>query len=367
MQGYKINSLSTKTQEFIEKEGLDTNKDGLINDDNGELSNLLSKTGKKDINELCYDNWFDAKKEDFCVGGMFAFAGAHYWSSGKRLRPKVKISDLKNDAKKLFTSYNGVKPKPMSLDIPYNPPKTTIPFPETEMYKWFKERGANKEAQELLDEFNRIDAKAVKDYDKRYNRTIEKIKEHNKKCAEWKPKVSMKECLKEALTKNKKTALLLKTPISALLFGLSSMGIGIAAYLFSCDPSKGIAQWFKSNDYSADHTERSEYEDQFRQVFGEEADLKEYTPQKGEYWTSILKAKYGVDEGTAQRMAHRIKDVIYEDSLAAKQTPIMYLPDTWTFEGKTYTYNDSVKAERTENYSDDVKTEMGNMNKDIKY
>ena len=66
-------------------------------------------------------------------------------------------------------------------------------------------------------------------------------------------------------------------------------------------------------------------------------------------------------------MTHRIKDVIYEDSLASKQTPIMYLPDTWTFEGKTYTYNDSVKAERTENYSDDVKTEMGNMNKDIKY
>ena len=45
----------------------------------------------------------------------------------------------------------------------------------------------------------------------------------------------------------------------------------------------------------------------------------------------------------------------------------MYLPQTWTFEGKTYQYNDNAQADKTENYSDDVKTEMGNMNKDIKY
>lgn len=132
---------------------------------------------------------------------------------------------------------------------------------------------------------------------------------------------------------------------------------------------------FEVDDKEKTKTNDNNYQDiktQFKKGFEElgiskDTELKEYTPQKGEYWTSILKAKYGVDENTAQRMAHRIKDVIYEDSLASKQTPIMYLPDTWTFEGKTYTYNDSNKAERTDNYSDNVKTEMGKMSKDIKY
>ena len=66
-------------------------------------------------------------------------------------------------------------------------------------------------------------------------------------------------------------------------------------------------------------------------------------------------------------MANKIKEMIYDDPKASKQTPIMYLPQTWTFEGKTYQYNDNAQADKTENYSDDVKTEMGNMNKDIKY
>ena len=112
---------------------------------------------------------------------------------------------------------------------------------------------------------------------------------------------------------------------------------------------------------------QNEWEDKYKQAFGEDTELKEYTPQKGEYWISILKAKYGVDDVTAQKMANKIKEMIYGDSRAAKQTPIMYLPQTWTFEGKTYQYNTDAKPERTNNYSDDVKTEMGNMNKDIKY
>ena len=78
-------------------------------------------------------------------------------------------------------------------------------------------------------------------------------------------------------------------------------------------------------------------------------------------------AKYGVDDVTAQKMANKIKEMIYDDPKASKQTPIMYLPQTWTFEGKTYQYNDNAQADKTENYSDDVKTAMGNMNKDIKY
>lgn len=116
------------------------------------------------------------------------------------------------------------------------------------------------------------------------------------------------------------------------------------------------------------HTfQRNKYETQYRQVFGEDAELKEYTPQKGEYWTSILKAKYGVDEAVALRMTHKIKDIIYEDSLVAKQSPVMYLPETWTFEGKTYHYDEKAAVETTDNYSEEIKTEMGKMSKDIKY
>ena len=66
-------------------------------------------------------------------------------------------------------------------------------------------------------------------------------------------------------------------------------------------------------------------------------------------------------------MANKIKKMVYDDPKAAKQTPVMYLPETWTFEGKTYQYNDSVKVTKTQNYSDEVKTEMGKMSKDIKY
>ena len=112
---------------------------------------------------------------------------------------------------------------------------------------------------------------------------------------------------------------------------------------------------------------QNEWEEKYRQAFGEDTELKEYTPQKGEYWISILKAKYGVDDVTAQKMANKIKKMVYDDPKAAKQTPVMYLPETWTFEGKTYQYNDSVKVTKTQNYSDEVKTEMGKMSKDIKY
>ena len=68
MQGYNISDLSKKTQELIKQNNLDTNQDGRINDENGELAELLSKTGKKDINQLVYDNWWQTKKNDvlFC-------------------------------------------------------------------------------------------------------------------------------------------------------------------------------------------------------------------------------------------------------------------------------------------------------------
>lgn len=93
----------------------------------------------------------------------------------------------------------------------------------------------------------------------------------------------------------------------------------------------------------------------------------EYTPKKGEYWVSILKAKYGVDDKTATEMAHRIKEAIYDDPKAAKQSPIMYLPKVWDFNGKRYEYTDSNNIEKTTQFSEDVKTEMGKMNRNLNY
>ena len=45
----------------------------------------------------------------------------------------------------------------------------------------------------------------------------------------------------------------------------------------------------------------------------------------------------------------------------------MYLPENWTFEGKTYNYNANAIPARTSDYSDNVKTEQGKMTKDLKY
>ena len=113
---------------------------------------------------------------------------------------------------------------------------------------------------------------------------------------------------------------------------------------------------------------KAKFEEGFKELgISEDTELKEYTPQKGEYWISILKAKYGVDDVTAQKMANKIKEMIYDDPKASKQTPIMYLPQTWTFEGQTYQYNDSSTVVTADNYSNDVKTEMGKMSKDLKY
>ena len=66
-------------------------------------------------------------------------------------------------------------------------------------------------------------------------------------------------------------------------------------------------------------------------------------------------------------MANKIKEMIYDDPKASKQTPIMYLPETWTFEGQTYQYNENATVVATDNYSNDVTTEMGKMSKDLKY
>lgn len=357
MHGYEISSLSKNTQDLIKSQNVDINADGLINEDNGELADLLSKTGKNNIDELCYDSWFDAKKEDFIVGTIFLGGGTHFLNTAYKLRPCIQLRDLKSEAKDLYTKYNGVKPQPLSLDVPRSIAKVNDKALE-EMKKYDEKIVDFIQAEQL-----ELQAK----FDNNRMNEIERRKAWNQKCAEWKPKVPMKECLKQGLKKLKKGNRLFKLPISTALGLLGLGGFALAAYLFTSKPGKGFAKFTGENDYIPVERQRSPIEEQFQQVFGEDAVLKEYTPRKGEYWISILKAKYGVDDATAQRMSHKIKDVIYEDSLAAKQSPVMYLPQTWEFEGKVYQYSDSAKVGKTEKYSDDVKTEMGKMGKDITY
>ena len=95
--------------------------------------------------------------------------------------------------------------------------------------------------------------------------------------------------------------------------------------------------------------------------------MVEYIPQKGEYWVSILQAKYGVDIQTAQDMTHSIKSAIYDNPKAPAQSPVMYLPKVWDFKGIRYEYIDYVEAEKTKEFSEEIRTEMGKMSKDIRY
>lgn len=52
MRGYKINDLDSTTQQLIKDKKLDKNGDGLINEDNGELAELLSQAKVSSIQQL---------------------------------------------------------------------------------------------------------------------------------------------------------------------------------------------------------------------------------------------------------------------------------------------------------------------------
>lgn len=128
-----------------------------------------------------------------------------------------------------------------------------------------------------------------------------------------------------------------------------------------------LAELSKPNYDFSSQPNKSAEKAETKKTAEKKQELIEYIPKRGENWSSILKAKYGVNDVTAKAMAHRIKDMCYDDSLASKQAPIMYLPKVWEFNGTTYHYNDSVDAGRCKKFSDKVKTEMGKMSRDLQY
>ena len=95
----------------------------------------------------------------------------------------------------------------------------------------------------------------------------------------------------------------------------------------------------------------------YNDIFGNDTKLIEYKVGAGEYWTSILQAKYGVDIETAQKMTHQIKEKLYGDSTVAKQPTTMVLPETWEFEGKVYVFDEEATPHKTTKFSERVVTE----------
>lgn len=309
MSGYKIADLNTKTQDLIREKGLDKNGDGLINDDNDELANLLSQTGKSSIQEL----------SDKDMSAVYLLIGEGAFGAGLGIMANHFLDSSRKHV------------------------------PQSEI---------TKSAERILAE-NKLDMATYKQYGKYVTGYVPKPK-------------TMTDALAEASKMYSDQA---KSHRRAGRFYLGLTAAMAALTVFTALHTRVTNKDVK---YVKDESRpsqpepqnsgiKNEWEAKFKQAFGEDTKLKEYTPQSGEYWISILQAKYGADGVTAQKMANKIKELIYGDPKAAKQSPVMYLPETWTFEGKTYKYNENTTPDRTKDFSDKVKTEMGEMNKNIKY
>lgn len=316
MSGFKIGDLNTEAQKIIREKNIDKNRDNLINDDNGELATLLSATGKKDIHELAEkDNSVAYLLFGEVVSGAgFGFLGNKFLDDSRR---HVSQEEIKESAARILKE-------------------------------------------------NQNDVKAYKAFG-RYGKYVVGHVPQEKTAAQ---------ATSEAI-KNIQNTLKGSRRAGNLLMGVT-FGFAVLTVITALNAHIGKKPIHYVKDENnvtpkpQETAQPTELENTYRNAFkglgvSEDTELNEYTPQKGEYWISILKAKYGVDDVTAQKMANKIKEMIYDDPKASKQTPIMYLPQTWTFEGKTYQYNDNAQADKTENYSDDVKTEMGKMGKDLKY
>lgn len=313
MQGYRIIDLNEKTAQLIKDNNLDKNNDRLINEENGELAELLSQTGAKDINELINDNKSDGAMLFLSMGLGSAALGYSLDVSAKK------------DMKKAL---------------------------------YFRKSLLDK----LIDAKNQRESKKINN--SKYIQYLE----------DQLARYNFKKSALGKFPKNMFGAFLIPT----ILFGglglmclLGKPGISMHEYKTKdSSPTQKNTPIAEQNEQKT--AEKNTFKETYTQAFKdlgipEDTELKEYTPQRGEYWISILQAKYNTDSETAQKMANKIKEMIYDDPRAAKQTPVMFLPETWTFEGKTYHYNENAQVATTQDYSDDVQTEMGKMSKDLKY
>lgn len=358
MLGYNITELSTKTQDLIRQNNLDANQDGRVNEENGELAELLAKTGKKDINQLVYDNWWQAKKNDVLWGTALGtvVAGKGVTMCMEASTDKS-FSGLRKRALKMFANGNQDRPFPVSEDVPRQ--IAELEADAMEQLKKLDKAISGDTYEYALKSRELLQASL----DEERLAEISRRQAHNRECLNWKPKYTMEQVFKDI-----RKSFIKSNIYKGLGAGVVLAGVALASYFIAKKPDKTVEM--KHDTVSTDTSSKqynNEWEEKYSEAFGSEADLIEYTPQKGEYWISILQAKYSTDYETAKKMANKIKEMIYGDANAAKQTPIMYLPETWNFEGKTYNYNVDAIPEKTTEYSDDIVTEQGKMSKDLEY
>lgn len=297
MQGYKIADLREDVRLTIKQQHLDKNGDGRINEENGELAALLSKTGSSDIQELAGRDTANDLMNLFMIGGT---AGAS--------------AIMGMTANKGFETAN----RPLTK----------------------KEIAVGVKTEQLINpKLTKAEAELT---------FINSMREGRRQ-----GKFYSKFCFAASLG---------LAALSTILM-LSSSGKNKKLKLEGEQTPEKIQQKpVENNDL------KQKFVEGYKNIgIAEDTPVKEYVPNKGEYWTAIIKAKYGVDDKTALEMTHAIKQAIYDDTNAAKQPPVMYLPETWNFKGKTYHYSDSHAQIETSTQSGNVKTEMGKMNKDIKY
>lgn len=357
MLGYNITELSPKTQDLIRQNNLDTNQDGRINEENGELAELLTQTGKKDINELLYDNWWEGKTSDglgVIFGGVVAAKGASLYLENEKDRS---FSAIKKQAQKIFAQKNPDMPISVSEEVP-----RTIVYQNDDALEQLKklDKAISGDTYEFALK-NREALQAKLDQERLSE--IAQRKLHNQKCKEWKPKYGMDKVFNDIRKGFVKSNVLKYMGLATAVAGLA-----LSAYFVLRKPEKTIQM--QDDQATLDTTVSrysNEWEEKYSDAFGKDVALNEYIPEKGEYWVSILQAKYSVDSEIAQKMANKIKEMIYGNATIAKQTPIMYLPQTWTFEGVTYNYDADAVPEKTTEFSDDVITDQGKMSKDLEY
>lgn len=296
MQGYKIADLREDVRLTIKQQHLDKNGDGRINEENGELAALLSKTGSSNIQELA-----DRDTDNDLMNGLMLFgtagAGAVMGTMGNHcLREAEKPLTSEQIAK-------GVKTK------------------------------------QLL----------------------------NPKLSKSEAELAFANSMREGRRQGKMWG---RIGIAAT-FGCAVLTVIEALHARKKDKTlklEGEKEFVISQKPVENNDLKQKFVEGYKNIgIAEDTPVKEYVPNKGEYWTAIIKAKYGVDDKTALEMTHIIKQAIYDDTNAAKQPPVMYLPETWNFNGKTYHYSDSHTPIESSTQSGDVKTEMGKMNKDIQY
>ncbi|MCM1003706.1 MAG: hypothetical protein NC408_05120 [Candidatus Gastranaerophilales bacterium] len=385
MHGYKISDLDSQTVKLIKDKNIDKNNDGLISEDNGELAELLSQANVSTIQALGKpDNRGQILLgTELTLGGALSVAGLIAESKEKNYSDALrdleyeyneKLNRFYNNKVKALAKEHGLKSEreinmltnwvieaeEKNCDLKlwgggYNRreiPRTTPSKIE-----------AIKKAYEIKRENFIKEKNAPSKFTKFIDKNVTKI---ITKCPKLKG-IGFALTLATAAT----IGVLGSIPaciITALMIKPNQkyeVGMGESNEILEQKPTQKIKQ---ETEPIIQNETKSEFEAAFKELgIDEGTELKEYTPQKGEFWVSILKAKYDTDDITAQKMANKIKEMIYDDPKAAKQTPVMYLPETWTFEGTTYHYNENAPVEITKNYSDDVQTEMGKMSKDLKY